>query len=298
MKHYSGSIKFDARKVLDVIVDSIAEDIRPNIQGKKIYIPANFNYAVPTSGKKFFGNVPYGSSYDFSTKSVVVGVHWFNPVVGDCECRTDLDLHLNSRNIDLGWHNNFRGANYINARERRFIFSGDMTDAPISRGGATEAFFIGESVTDGKIMVNLNHFTYGRKDSPPVPFKLFLANVEQESINRQYLVDAHEMALCVPNEIDAGEMFLGFLMVDETGDKKFYFFSRSMGNRIVARSDALTYMIIGALSKFFGTFLTLNEILAKAGAILDDVTAENCDINLDPAEVTKDVLIGLLAKKK
>ena len=37
---YSGSLKFDAQPVLDVIIESIAKDIRANVQGKKIYIPS------------------------------------------------------------------------------------------------------------------------------------------------------------------------------------------------------------------------------------------------------------------
>ncbi len=287
-------LKFDAQEVLDVIMNSVAEDIKPNVQGKRIYIPESFNYAVPTSEKKFFGNIPYGSSYNFESKSVIVGVHWFNLVEDDEELRVDLDMHLNSDSFDIGWDNDFANENFINAEKHKIIFSGDMTDAPVKGGGATEAFFVGEAVTDEDIMANVNNYTYREENPKPVPFKLILADVKQEKIDRKYLVDSHEIAFCLPGEINSGEKFLGFLSSDKLGAKKFYFFSRNMGNRIVARSTWLTIDIISAVNTAFKSNLSLNEILRRAGAILENVTAEDCDINLDPLEVTKDTLLGLL----
>ena len=292
---YSAGLKFDAEKILGAIVDSIVEDVRPNVEGKKIYIPERFNYAMPVSEKKFVGNIPYGSAYTFASNSVVAGVHWFNLVGDGGEERIDLDLHLNSATVDIGWHNDFGEKNFINTKESKIIFSGDMTDAPIAWGGATEAFFVGESFTDNMLMVNLNYYNY-YAESKPVPFKLILADVNQKRINRKYLIDSHEIAFCVPNEISSGEMFLGFLTSDADGSKKFYFYSGSTGRRIVAVSDDSTDKIVSAMNTTFESRLSLNDILARAGAVLEDVTADECDINLDPAEVAKDTLIGLLGR--
>lgn len=292
---FRGGLKFDGQKIFDAIVDSIAEDVKPNVAGKKIFAPKNFEYAAPVSEKNFVGNIPAGSSYAFAKNSVVVGVHWFNLAENNSEVRIDLDLHLNSQTVDIGWQNDFGNENFINARERKIIFSGDMTDAPISAGGATEAFFVGEMLTDDFLTVNLNHYNHFA-DSAPVPFKIILADVAQDKIDRQYLLDAHEIAFCVPAEISSGEMFLGFLASNELGEKKFYFFARNMGNRITAHSDGLTDRVNSAMASTFESRLTLNEILTRAGAIVDDVTADDCDINLDPAEVTKDILLDLFAK--
>ncbi|MBR1647493.1 MAG: hypothetical protein IJ685_12060 [Selenomonadaceae bacterium] len=293
---FSGGLKFDAKKILGAIVDSIVEDVRPNVEGKKIYIPERFNYAVPVSEKKFVGNIPYGSAYTFASNSVVAGVHWFNLVDDGYEVRVDLDLHLNSATIDIGWDNDFGEKNFINTKERKIIFSGDMTDAPVDKGGATEAFFIGESLTEEMLMVNLNYYNFWETGNEPVPFKLILADVNQGRIDRKYLIDSHEIAFCVPNEISSGEMFLGFLTSDAGGAKKFYFCSGATGKRIVAASNDLTEKFISAMSATFESRLSLNDILVQAGAVLDDVTSDDCDINLDPAEVTKDTLLGLLGK--
>ena len=42
--------------------------------------------------------------------------------------------------------------------------------------------------------------------------------------------------------------------------------------------------------------LSLQEILLKADAILENVDSSDCDINLNPAEVAKDTLLNLFAK--
>ena len=291
---YHGGLKFNAKEILDVLIDSIAKDIAPNVEGKKIYIPERFTYAAPVSEKKFVGNIPCGSSYTFAKKSVVVGVHWFNLVEAGYEERIDLDLHLNSTKRDVGWHNDFNSRNFIDTKTRKVIFSGDMTDAPIASGGATEAFFVGESLTDETLMINLNHYNH-YSDSLPVPFKLILADVAQDKINRQYLIDSHELAFLVPSEIDSGEMFLGFLISDTEGAKKFYFSTGNTGQRIVARSGDLTNKVTSAMSTSFETALSLSTILERAGAVLVS-DADSCDINLDPAQVTKDTLLGLFSK--
>lgn len=276
--------------ILAVVVDSIVADIQKNVAGKKIYIPENFNYAMPVSEKKFIGAIPEGSAYVFNKKSVVVGVHWFNVIVDDDEKRIDLDLHLNSNKRDIGWDNDFEYKNYIDTKNCDVIFSGDMTNASIKSGGATEAFFIGESLTDEFMMVNLNNYNKFCN----VPFKIVLADVEQEQIDRQYLVDSHEIAFCIPLEIVGGEMFLGFLDSDSKGNKKFYFSTGYMGNRRVSRSDKQSAKIISATRSSIKSRLSMKDVLERAGAIFTD--RNDCDINLDPTVVTKDILLNIFAK--
>ena len=292
VEDYAGNFKLNY-KILSAVIDSIVEDIKPNVQDKKIFIPENFNYALPVSEKKFVGAIPYGSSCIFEKNSVVVGVHWFNLFDGKREDRVDLDLHLNSTKRNIGWQNDFRGENFIDTKNCSVIFSGDMTDAPIKKGGATEAFFIGEKVTDEIIMVNLNNYTQNKN---AVPFKIFLGGVEQDKIDRKYLINSHEISLCLENEISAREMFLGFIISDENGGKKFYFSSGSMSDRIVAQSDENSKKMISALKTSYESCLSLKEILEKAGAVFEKSDDEEWDINLNPAEVTKDIFLEMFAK--
>ncbi len=288
VEKYDKKFKLDF-KILSAVIDSIVEEVRPNVNGKKIFIPENFNYAMPTSEKKFIGGIPFGSSLSFGKKSVVVGVHWFN-LKND---RVDLDLHLNSQKRDIGWQNDFEGENFIDAKNCDVIFSGDMTDAPKEKGGATEAYFVGEKVSDETLMVNLNNYT---QNENPVPFKLFLGEVDREKIDRKYLIDSHEISFCVSDEISGYEKFLGFLIAGGNGEKIFCFASGSMGNRIVARSDENSGKMLSAIKTSFESALNLKDILSKAGAIFEIPEGEEPDINLNPAEVTKDILLGLFAK--
>jgi len=282
---YDKKFKFNYA-TLTTIINSIVETVRPNVKGKKIFLPDTIDYAAPVSEKKFIGGIPFGSSYTFDSKSVVVGVHWFN--LGDE--RVDLDLHMNSIKRDIGWHNDFNDENFIDTKTERVIFSGDMTDAPADSGGATEAFFVGESLKDEMIMVNLNRYTY-HKDA--VPFKLVLGNVNEGKIDRKYLIGAHEISFCVPNKIDGGEMFIGFLDSDADGNKKFYFSTAATGSRIVARSDENSARMTAALRTSFESCLKLKTILQDAGAIFEKSSDEDWDINLDPQVVTKDTFLDL-----
>lgn len=134
-----------------------------------------------------------------------------------------------------------------------------MTDAAVETGEATKTFFVGEK------------------------------------IDRKYLLDLHEVAFCVPNEISEAKMFLGFLCAEEDGSKKFYFTSGTMGNRIVSRSDENSDRMISAMKTSFDSCLSLKEILTKADAIFEKAEGAEWNINLYPAEVTKDILLGLFA---
>ena len=285
VEEYDKKFKLNYQTLLTVM-ESIVEVVRPNVEGKKIYLPENLDYAAPISEKKFIGEIPFGTSYNFGSQSVIVGVHWFNLP----DERVDLDLHLNSPQRSIGWYNDFNEKNFVDTKTETVIFSGDMTDAPLDKGGATEAYFIGESVKDEMMMINLNCFT---SNSAAIPFKLILGDVKDDNINRQYLIDSHEVAFCLPNKIDGGEMFIGFLYGDVEGNKKFYFTTAATNKRIIARRDENSLRMISALQTSLESCLKLKDILKDAGAIFEKADNEDWDINLDPQVVTKDSILNL-----
>lgn len=288
-EEYAKSFEINPQ-IFSALMKSIVETVRPNVEGKKIYLPENLDYAAPISEKKFVGEIPFGTSYTFENKSVIVGVHWFNLP----DERVDLDLHLNSTKRNIGWNNDFTEENFADTKTATVIFSGDMTDAPKDKGGATEAFFVGESVKDEMMMINLNRFT---SNSAAIPFKLILGDVKDGKIDRKYLINSHEVAFCLPNKIDGGEMFIGFLYGDVEGNKKFYFTSANTGKRIVARRDENSLRMISALQTSLESCLKLKDILKDAGAIFEKADNEDWDINLDPQVVTKDSILNLFAKE-
>ncbi len=281
-------------EVFDILMSSIIDAVKPQVESKTIYIPGNFNYAMPTSEKLFWNSIPYNSSYELPSKNVVIAVHWTN--VKDKfhnEHRVDLDLHYQSDKYDAGWNNYMEKDNLVNMQEDKIIFSGDMTDAPAEYGGATEAFFIGQSVIDDMAVINLNNYT---SNEMPVPFKFVIDEVKSDRVNQKYLINSHTMSFCIPNEIVGTEQFLGFLNSDAEGNKKFYFTSASLGSRIVSRYDENTDNMVKALRTSFESCLKLKNVLKSAGAVFEKAEESEWDINLDPQTVTKDTIMNLLIK--
>ncbi len=302
VKDYSGKVRADTEKILDVVVNSIVENLRTKVRGKRIYIPPNFTYALPVNEKKFIGNIPEGSCYSFKNRSCLFGVHWLNLMKNNDEVRIDLDLHLNGSGVDIDKDADFSQVNSIDTRTEKVVFSGDMTDAPLEKNGATEAFFIGESLKNKIMILNVNHYNrelfrlYKNSKNPPVPFNLILSDVAQDKIDGQYLIDDHENDFCVPFQIETSGLFLGLIVSDNTGKKKFYFSSRNMSEGVVARTAALNKKLTSAMITNFENCLSLNEVLEKAGAILKNVDKYTCHIDLDPSDMLKDTIISLLEK--
>ena len=299
---YSAKSKSDTDKILDAVVNSIVDTIRPKVRGKRIYIPQNFTYAMPTNEKNFIGSIPYGSCYNFNTRDCIVGVHWVNLLKNNDEVRIDLDLHLNGIGNDIDVNVDFDNVPSVKARDYKVIFSGDVTDAPLDNDGAMETFFIGETLRDKVMILNVNHYNrelfrlYKKSKNLLVPFNIVLADVEQDNIDRDYLTHSYEIGFCVPCKIESGRMFLGFIVANDNGKKKFYFSSKNVGNGVVARNSVLTDKFISAMRTSFENCLSLNEILEKAGAILNGVDKFNCHIDLDPADITKEDLLELIEK--
>lgn len=286
----------DSRKlsILNAVVDSVAEDVRPAVEGKKVFLPDDVDYAAPTSEKRFIGGVPFNTSFSLG-KEVVIGVHWVN-VDGE---RTDLDLHYNSAKYQYGWDTQFEHDEY--RRDRVFLFSGDMTDAPAELGGATEAFWFGEGIKDDLGSIDLDNYTnweLSDGSSAVVPYKLVLGPADSGQIDKDYLVNCHKAKLNVQESITGPSDFLGFLEADEEGNKKFWFAKSRFGNTIVSRYDKNKEAVISATKTSFHSCLKLHDVLERAGAVFEKGEDEAWDIDLSLDKVTKDTFLSLFSKGK
>ena len=132
------SIEKQNKKVINVnlykslsikLYDDISNMIKQKIGNNKIYIPKNIVYVAPVSEKKFVDGIPE-LSYIKIENSLNIGVHWENVVSNEQEINTDLDLKLVGIDSMFGWDAEYREKNDI-------LFTGDLTVAPIKRGGAT-----------------------------------------------------------------------------------------------------------------------------------------------------------------
>lgn len=272
--------KVMAQKVLAVVLESLIEDIKKNVAGKKVYIPSYMEYTLPATEKQFTGNFPSGTCVRVS-EDIIFGVHW-NNVDG---ARIDLDLSLmNVEQGKIGWDSGYR------TEDRRILFSGDMTDAQGEKG-ASELFYAKTSLEE-EFIAFINYYNYS--EDVPVPFSVFVAKEQVGKLGRNYMVNPNNIKAISETKIDVRQKILG-LLVTTADEGRFYFSETAIGNSITSSGTEYAENCRKYLSRFYRNMINLNSLLTEAGAVMVEDRGE-CDIDLSPESLEKDTIIGLLKK--
>ena len=270
-------------------MESLLADLRPRVAGKSVFLPDDPEYAFPASTKQFTGAIPFNSAYRLPG-SVICGVHWENIVRDGREDRTDLDLHLNSATVNCGWHVQWSEENDVLRTDAKVIFSGDMTDAPRKKGGASEVYFIGEGIRDVMLLLNLNNFT----NNGACPFRLILEGADEAKIPRKCLV-GRNLDFAIPMTIEGASMSLGMIDCAADGSKRFVFASGVMGRGIVSSFNDAGRGFVEHARASAATCLKLREVLALAGARINEKDeGSGWDLDFSLAHVSADTFIRLL----
>lgn len=263
-----------ARDVLAWVLGEIRRRVTANVSGKKVFIPAGVQYALPSSQKQFTGNIPSGTSVTVET-DMVAGIHWTNT-----DHRNDLDLSLLNKNGKIGWDGQYRD------QKNGIFFSGDNTDAPKPKG-ASEAFSV-DSGARGEWLLLVNLFSGGED----IPFKIFVAS--NDRFGHNYIVDPNKIIAYANSSVthETRQKILGVVVADDESTR-FYFGESTSGRGITAgRSEhaqhALNYLVNSNKDS-----LVLNGLLTEAGAELVDDPAE-ADIDLSLEAVDKNSFLDLL----
>lgn len=271
-----------ASKALTLLKYSIINDISNNVFDKKIYIPENVNYSLPSTEKSFVGNIP-SNSYISLDKDIIVGVHWFNQ-----KNRVDLDLSMIGNN-KIGWDGEYRSG------DKKVLFSGDMTDAP-KPNGAAEMFYINEAQEEPWVL-NLNNYTYGYSDNydNTIPFKFFIANKKLKRLDKNHMVDPNDIVFHTEMSIKDSHQVLGLIIKKNNNDTRFYFSNFSSGNSITSNAidDVSKHTKNYLIGNTINNVIDMKDILVRAGAILTD-SKDGCDIDLSPESLDKTTIINLL----
>lgn len=299
------SIEKQNKKVINVnlykslsikLYDDISNTIKQKIGDNKIYIPKNIVYVTPVSEKKFVDGIPE-LSYIKIENSLNIGVHWENVVSNEQEINTDLDLKLVGIDSMFGWDAEYREKNDI-------LFTGDLTVAPIKRGGATEAFLISNNKSAKLLM--LNNYT-NRCD---VDYKLMIEDVNMlEEIKTKFI----DCKSGVYKEQDDKERFkantifdlnktltlnskIGYCAFSQKNigvykDNKFYFTGSQIGQGATTiRTDYIdTYL--KAIQNEAENHLSINELLKDY--LVEDKKDAQIDLSLD--NITNDTFINLFS---
>lgn len=209
------------------------EELLSNLKDKTFIIPEYVDYKVPSSLKRLASGVPEGTMIKFKEGDpFVVGVYWTNLEGDDNEKnRVDLDLHANSVNKSIGWNTSFRND--------EVLYSGDIVDAPISKGGASEALMF-RKVTD-PYLVTLNSYN----QAGVISYK-FVFDVEDgfrvshstgwdRRTPNGYIFTPNARVLNAKIKKDGSQNTLGLVMND-----RFYFMNSSLfSGHVTAKSDLL-----------------------------------------------------------
>lgn len=281
-KSYATSFSFDkkitVKKVYNIVVDSIVKDVSKNVKGKKIYIPEHICYALPTTEKMFTGYFPSGT-YVKMSKDMIFGVHWED--VDDH--RIDLDLSLINSDIGkIGWDGTYR------TEASDILFSGDLTSAPKPHG-ASELFYVKKQAASS-YMLMINYYNFS--EDIEVPYKIIVGKGCLKNQGKNYMLDPNDMVTIAPSIINKKQKMFGLLTV-VSNECRFYFAETIIGNAITSSGKDYVEHSRRYLFDFYKNAVTLQEILEKAGAKMQD-SAEKCDIDLSPEKVEKDTIINLL----
>lgn len=296
-KQNKKAINVDLYKSLSIkLYNDISNMIKQKIGNNKIYIPKNIVYVAPVSEKKFVDGIPE-LSYIKIENSLNIGVHWENIVSNEQEINTDLDLKLVGIDSMFGWDAEYREKNDI-------LFTGDLTVAPIKRGGATEAFLISNNKSAKLLM--LNNYT-NRCD---VDYKLMIEDVNMSEEIKTKFIDCKSG---VYKEQDDKERFkantifdlnktltlnskIGYCTFSQKNigvykDNKFYFTGSQIGQGATTiRKDYIdTYL--KAIQNEAENHLSINELLKDY--LVEDKKDAQIDLSLD--NITSDTFINLFS---
>lgn len=283
-KGYATDFVFDnhatAKYALNIVLDSIVEDVRKNVAGKRIYIPDYICYSLPATEKQFTGNFPSGTCV-IVPKDIIFGINWNNVD----RHRIDLDLSvLSPSEGKIGWDSCYTD------KRGSMLFSGDITDAK-GQNGATELFYIRRQKKQALILY-VNYYNFDAEVE--VPFKIIVAQEQVSNLEQNYMVNPDNLKAVSNSKINQREKILG-LLVTTVEECRFYFTETYVGCSITASDSEYSEHSRKYLFAFYENAIGLRDVLIKAGAKMVEKEDES-DINLSPEELEKDSILSLLLK--
>lgn len=260
-----------AARRLVLIANSIREDLKDKVDGKKFLLSKYVQYAVPTSEKNFVGNIPMCSKIN-ATDNFSFGIHWFNLPNN----RVDLDLHAESKRLHIGWN--------CDLRNNEAVHTGDVINAPLPNGGA-EAVYFKDQFVDDTVVVTINNYTSEDNVTTNLFFNWFTDN---KVLNKDSILDINSDTLYIKDfVIEDDEMMLGIIRSDEVGKKDFIFYSSRLGDRIVSKYDNVMDGIASAINSTIDNRLMLEDLIGMCGGLITN-NPEEADYNLNETALTKD----------
>lgn len=290
-------------KLLNVIKDEMFK-LLSHLSDKTFILPDYLDYKVPSSLKRLASGVPEGSTFLFDEDSAfTIGVHWKNIANKRGEqSRVDLDLHASSLSgRSIGWNTSFRND--------EVLYSGDIVDAPISKGGASEALLFRH--VESPYLVTLNSYNQAGE----IPYK-FIFDIEEgfkeTSISSSgwgrrepngYIFTPNARVLNAKIKKDGSQNTLGLVL-----NNKFYFVNSSLFTGSVTHNSELLKRAIVYYEESQKNSLSFRQLAEMLGArvinskdflselLEDEAFDESSVIDLSLEAITEDTFVTLFTE--
>lgn len=260
------------------IENKLKEKLAP-LKDKIFLVPDYLDYKVPTSLKRLISGIPEGSSISLSNKSFTIGVHWENCVHKGREYRTDLDLHANSLDgKSISWYSDYKN--------EHVVYSGDMTDALVKNGGASEALTFHNP--DVPYIITLNDYTQNNGTTFKLVFDLD-TTIEADSYLKGYIFSPNARVL--NSKVGKDQNSLGLVL-----DNKFYFLNSKMFTGPITHNNELLRRLIKYYQDSQPNSLTFRQLADLIGfkivSKLDDIPMiEKLDVDETTGEVKDRIIV-------
>ena len=243
-----------------------------DLKDKKIFLPKDIEYALPTSEKMFVGNVPTGTR--FYGNSLAVGIYWENSW-GAC------DLDLSGLNIGgkVGWNSDYKQGG------SSLMFSGDITNAPV---GAVEYLYANKGLKEPTLV--MNNVYDGNHDAG---FKIIIG--KGDNIKKNYMMNPEKLFVDIKTKSVQKQSVLGIFLPVDDKKQSFVVLNFGSGNAHVSGSGKNSDMMTKGLFQQWHNAITLNSLLSNLDVEFVD-NAEDAEFDFSLDNIEKDSFISLFKK--
>lgn len=234
---------------------------RIDLSDKKIFLPKDVEYALPTSEKMFVGNVPTGTK--FYGEKLAVGFYWENAWGAN-------DLDLSACSIGggkIGWNSGYSNA--------RLTYSGDITNAP---NGAVEYLHCQKGTTEPWLVKNNVY-----KGSEDCGYKIIVGRGSE--LSRDYMMDPNNLFAEIKTEAVQRQMILGLFLPEKGDTQSFVLLNFGAGQARVSAAGGLGAV---ALHEEYRNPLTFQTIVEALGAEIVYDLEDDSTVNLSLDNLEKD----------
>ena len=241
---------------------------RFDLSGKKIFLPEDIKFALPTSEKMFIGNIPTGTR--FYGKKLAVGVYW-----EDSWGARDLDLSGVNEAGKVGWNAGYSqdGGN--------LMYSGDITSAP---NGAVEYLYANKGLEYATIIQN-NVFN----GDDTCGYKIIIG--AGDKVSRDYMMNPNNLFAEVKCNSVQKQTILGIL-TPKKENQCFVLLNFGTGHVRVSGNSEITEIATKALHQQWEKPYSFNKLVKLLGATVVE-TKEEADYDFSLNKLEKDSFISL-----